>query len=243
MKTILALILAASTLHGAEKLLSFNGQLASREDLDKMKPSQMRALGADVISGKVIQTINGGTLIILNEDSTRDAFATVFVEGLRGLADGDSASYYCLEKGLMEYTTVLGVKKTVRKFLLAPAATGEEIRKYRAEEEQRRKITEIILADTAKMQARKEAEEKEELARKAAAAKSARDAKQAGIDAKVASAYLKRAEAGDADAQYELGLRYLSGRGVVKDETEGLRLLALASKQGHKKAAERLKSP
>ena len=69
-----------------------------------------------------------------------------------------------------------------------------------------------------------------------------RAAKQSATDAKVVAAYRVRADAGDADAQYELALRYLSGKGVAKDYDAGTKLLEQASKQGHKKAAEKLKT-
>lgn len=42
-----------------------------------------------------------------------------------------------------------------------------------------------------------------------------------------------RATRGDADAQAELGLRFLSGLGVGKDKAEGLRWSRLAAEQGH----------
>ena len=41
------------------------------------------------------------------------------------------------------------------------------------------------------------------------------------------------AEQGDAEAQFNLGARYASGRGVAEDETEAVRWFRLAADQGH----------
>ena len=42
-----------------------------------------------------------------------------------------------------------------------------------------------------------------------------------------------RAEAGDAEAQYNLGFRYATGRGVPQDDAEAARWYRLAADQGH----------
>ncbi len=41
-----------------------------------------------------------------------------------------------------------------------------------------------------------------------------------------------RAEAGDAEAQYNLGLMYVNGEGVPEDDVEAVRLFRLAADQG-----------
>ena len=41
------------------------------------------------------------------------------------------------------------------------------------------------------------------------------------------------ADQGDADAQWELSVRYWEGEGVQQDKTESIRLLHLAANQGH----------
>ena len=41
------------------------------------------------------------------------------------------------------------------------------------------------------------------------------------------------AEQGDADAQYNLGYRYVTGIGVPQDRAEAVRWLRLAADQGH----------
>jgi TPR repeat protein len=42
-----------------------------------------------------------------------------------------------------------------------------------------------------------------------------------------------RAEQGDADAQFSLGVRYANGRGVAEDEAEAVRWYRLAAEQGY----------
>ena len=42
-----------------------------------------------------------------------------------------------------------------------------------------------------------------------------------------------RAEAGDADAQYNLGVAYAAGEGIPQDDTEAARCWRLAADQGH----------
>ena len=50
----------------------------------------------------------------------------------------------------------------------------------------------------------------------------------------------KRALEGSPSAQYELGLRYLAGDGVEKDEATGLKLLEESAKQDYTLAKRKL---
>jgi TPR repeat protein len=50
----------------------------------------------------------------------------------------------------------------------------------------------------------------------------------------------RRADEGSESAQYELGLRYLKGDGVEKDEAAGRKWLELASKNGYGPATKKL---
>ena len=50
----------------------------------------------------------------------------------------------------------------------------------------------------------------------------------------------KRAEEGSESAQYELGLRYLKGEGVEKDEATGRKWLELSAKNGYSAATKKL---
>ncbi len=50
----------------------------------------------------------------------------------------------------------------------------------------------------------------------------------------------EKAEAGDVDAQYELGWRYAIGMGLHTDDAEGLRWIQCAADQGHPLAQNNL---
>jgi TPR repeat protein len=50
----------------------------------------------------------------------------------------------------------------------------------------------------------------------------------------------KRADEGSESAQYELGLRYLKGEGVEKDEATGRRWLTMSAKNGYGPATKKL---
>ena len=51
---------------------------------------------------------------------------------------------------------------------------------------------------------------------------------------------LEEAEAGDADAQYEVGLKYLKGHGVEKDVSRAVHWLELSAKSGNERAGIKL---
>ena len=59
-------------------------------------------------------------------------------------------------------------------------------------------------------------------------------------DVKQFDYYKRRAEEGSDDAQYQLGLRYLNGKGTEKNEKLGREWLAKSSKQGHAQATKKL---
>lgn len=52
----------------------------------------------------------------------------------------------------------------------------------------------------------------------------------------------KAAEQGDAQAQYNLGVCYISGDGVVPNKQEAMKWLRKAAKQGHPQAKEILEN-
>jgi TPR repeat protein len=68
---------------------------------------------------------------------------------------------------------------------------------------------------------------------KAAAEKAKNDEKQFDY-------FKRRAEEGSDHAQYELGIRYLAGRGTAPDEKLGREWLAKAAKNGNSQAAKKL---
>lgn len=59
-------------------------------------------------------------------------------------------------------------------------------------------------------------------------------------DVKQFEFYKRRAEEGSDHAQYELGVRYLSGKGVDQNQKLGREWLEKAAKQGHKEATTKL---
>ena len=52
------------------------------------------------------------------------------------------------------------------------------------------------------------------------------------VQLETADALRVRAEQGDADAQYNLGVSYVTGAGVLQDDTEAVRWYRLAAEQG-----------
>ena len=64
--------------------------------------------------------------------------------------------------------------------------------------------------------------------------------KQDKNDVKQFEFYKRRAEEGSDDAQYQLGVRYLAGKGTPKDEKLGREWLGKAAKQGHSLAKKQL---
>lgn len=59
-------------------------------------------------------------------------------------------------------------------------------------------------------------------------------------DVKQFDFYKRRAEEGSDDAQYQLGLRYLTARGTEKNEKLGREWIAKAAKRGHVLAGKKL---
>ena len=59
-------------------------------------------------------------------------------------------------------------------------------------------------------------------------------------DVKQFEFYKRRAEEGSDHAQFELGMRYLNGKGTDKDEALGRQWMEKAAKQGHKEASQKL---
>ena len=57
---------------------------------------------------------------------------------------------------------------------------------------------------------------------------------------KIFAFHKKRAEGGSATSQYEVGSRYLTGKGVEKNRVEAVKWLEKSAKQGNKKAAQKL---
>ncbi len=57
-------------------------------------------------------------------------------------------------------------------------------------------------------------------------------------DQKAIVLYTKAADQGHADAQYELGFLYITGKGVEPDQQKGMEWIRKAAEQGHAKAKD-----
>lgn len=231
MKILLVLLLFVVTGASASDYYVYKGKVYSDSDLKLDRTPR--------VSGKVMQTISAGVLVMTDDLGTLERGNIVLLRNIRGRADGDEAYDWAMPGALFEYITVLGAKSTVRSYEPLPLAPKWQVDALLKEREERQKQEREAKAVK---DAQIAAEEKEAAGLRAAEAKKIAEAKKFAVDAKVAALYRKRADSGDADAQYELGLRYLAGKGVAKDEKEGRRFLELAAKQGHKQATAKLKT-
>jgi TPR repeat protein len=68
----------------------------------------------------------------------------------------------------------------------------------------------------------------------------ATDAEKAEAEKKLLNYQKMRAEAGSDNAQYEMGMRYLTGKGVEQDETQAKAWFEKAAKQGNTLATKKL---
>lgn len=66
------------------------------------------------------------------------------------------------------------------------------------------------------------------------------DADKLEMEKKTVEFLTQRAKGGSASAQYDLGLRYIEGKGVDKSEKEGRKWLEAAAKQGDTKAVKKI---
>lgn len=66
-------------------------------------------------------------------------------------------------------------------------------------------------------------------------------AQQSQTERNLVEYHKKRAEAGSSNAQFELGSRYLTGKGVDKDEKEARKWLQKSAKGGHAGADKKLR--
>lgn len=244
-----ALLLCAATAQAAtdaDDLRVLGGKVVNIRQLNSSGLDNIRAQGFDAIVGKVIQVAKGGVLVSTATGGTREPYTTVFVMDLDGFADGDRFGLLAKEAGVMEYTTVLGAKKTVRQFSPPYKPTADQIAKFhnleRMEElatKDREAKNAKAAAELATQQAAQDAANRKLREDKAQAEK---DAKAFAIDAKVLAFHRRNAERGDAEAQYQLGVRLLAGKGAAVDEVEGRKWLAAAAAQGHAKAAAMAKN-
>lgn len=248
MKTTIALLLlsvfASLAVTPADELLVIGGKVRKRSALVGASKAALVGMGVDYISGRAVQSVLGGVLVSLDEYATRERFTTVFVEGVGQHVDGDAVAWFAAEGGVLEYKTVLGANKTVRKFVPALKPTKDQVLKFQTlellDEQAASAAYQRAAKATAEEEQRMRAEIKAKAAREAADAAEASRAQQYAADAKVTLAYHRRAASGDAESQYEMGLRYLAGKGVGKSEKKAHEWLEKAAVQGHAKSKSKL---
>ena len=151
------------------------------------------------------------------------------------MVDDQTFSFAAKSVGVFEYQTVLGARKTVSSFDHGETPTQEEIesfKKHRREEAEREAVASKLARDEA---LKKAAEEQKAMAETLKLKKQA-------ADQKVLEFQKKRAAEGFAQAQYDLGIRYLTGDGVGKDEAEGRKWIQLAADQNLLPAKKKLET-
>ena len=140
-------------------------------------------------------------------------------------ADGQTISFRAMMIGTSDYNG-----DTLELWDYGTHPTQDEFRKYKAEEAERQKA-----AQRAADERQKAAEQKIDEQRRAAAKVIA--AKKQAEDARVIHWLLSQATNVSESAQSSLGLRYLTGEGVPKDEKQAREWLGKAAAQGSKEAA------
>jgi len=193
--------------------------LASREvgagdvfrEVDGVTYNATAADGWFVLHGKVLQSFKGAGVLVSGsaiQSKRADGFGyhDVFfaVKGL-ALIDDDRIPSGTLAKevGVMDYKTVLGATKTIRVFDVGREVGAPE----------KRESLEAMLARTGREIRDRPALQKAESNR-------------------VAFAW-QQATNGQASGEYDLGLRFLEGRGVEKDERQARIWLEKAAGKGH----------
>jgi hypothetical protein len=165
------------------------------------------------ITGKITQVLDEGLLVMLNESTT-----LVLVKNKPGkFFEGDSVYGDGLEVGKFSYITVLGAKSTVRVYDQGKSCGGESDPAWRLYQS-------TVGAAKTRLA--------EDAAHRAHAAQYANDVRQL----KMAAWDRERAERGEASGQYDLGMRYLAGRGVTNSPALAREWLTKAAAQGHAKA-------
>jgi TPR repeat protein len=150
------------------------------------------------------------------------------------LPDESDLDLFCARTdGLYKYTTVLGAEKRINSYDYGtfPNATqlDKALREEKASEEGRRVELERQRSDE---------QERQRIARENALA--ARKAAEAATDARVAKFQQQNADRGSGGAQYELGMRYLTGKGVETNRMLAFHWLKSACTNGESSASNAL---
>jgi hypothetical protein len=182
---------------------------------------------------EVIQVIRSNAFLFSLPNENKIFMVTNYPSTAR-LIDRQEVGFWARETGIFEYETVLGARSRIIKFDCGCEPTAQEKdaaqSKLERQEEEARK--------EARMKEEKEHERLRAIRDREAAEKSKRDQ---ALKEKVIAFQREQATKGFPSFQYELGLRYLIGDGVEKNEVAAKGWLKLAAAQGHKQAAEKLK--
>lgn len=185
--------------------------------------------GFSLLAGKVLSVGADGLLITLEtEVGYKPQTVWLYRAPFLGkVVDGDPIAAIGRKMPPYSYQSATGARRTVEAFDCGEAPDRRYLEYFDA---------------LAKAEADAQAESRKRAAQAAADTQAeAKRLRQAEADARVFAAWKKRAEAGDPAATYEMGCCYLQGRGVGKDESEGLRLITKAAEAGHPAAKNFIK--
>lgn len=209
MKTVRILTVAAALALGSREAGAQAPPKSDYREIGGVTNHVWKSEGWYQMSGKVLQGKGGVALVSgdvwMWEDNKQRGFWDVnfVVKNLPwNLIDDDKLPQGVFAKyvGDIEYTTVLGAKKTVRSFDYGKPVEGPPEPPV---------LPPMVIKS------------KERLAQ------------EAKVEANRLKFTLSQATNGVASAQYELGLRYLEGRGVEKDELAARSWLEKAAGKGH----------
>jgi hypothetical protein len=172
------------------------------------------------IQGKVLSVSTEGILVSAKDLGDEPLFLKNYPRE-SALVDGSSIKTLAMLVGRYSYSSAGGAAKTVRMFDYGK------------------------VDEAGWLQARRNAERKQaELAAKLEEARilqqRVKEQKLIEADKKALEFQKQQAARGNANAQYDLGLRYLEGRGLAKDTDEGTKLLRAAAKGGSTLAEKKL---
>ena len=176
--------------------------------------------GWELFFCKVLQVLDDGLLVTKFEFPNIDSNGeTVFVRNLPSedsVVDGERRYFFAKNVGRYSYKTTAGARATVPSYDYGLVPTKEEI---------------------------VEAANKQSLSNKDAAEKVRVDnvLKKSEAENKALKWNQDQAEKGDPYGQYRMGMRYLNGDGVAKDETKAREWFIKASAQNHVDAKAELK--
>jgi len=187
---------------------------------ERLGPRKLADLGFDLLSGRVVSVGKDGFLMRA-EDHDGSPFVWIKNHPRQSqLIDGSKVIVVALRSGIHQWGG------TSAAFDVGRPAPPEFVA---------RMLKEISIREEAEKQTKVA-----EVKKLADSKKSADEAKRAEIEARVLNSLKSSASKGYDFAQYDLGIRYLEGRGVPKDRAEGKKLLEQAAAQGHKKAKAKL---